>query len=97
MWNVKRNIVHGGLWDEARYIWKSRRGNLHWNCCCSKQLSLIWDSLKELVAGSAPFCVLMHFNLSFRKLVLCFYFSYQQRNVQDGLVGRDDQISFPEM
>lgn len=24
MCNVKGNIVHGGLWDEARYIWGSQ-------------------------------------------------------------------------
>lgn len=70
----------------------SRRGNLHWNCYCSNQLSLMWDSLKELLAGSAPFCVLMHFNLSFCKIVLCFYVSHQQWNVQDGLVGRENQM-----
>jgi len=51
---------------------------------------------KELIAGSAPIWVLMHFSLSFCKIVLCFYFSYSQENVQDSLVGIKDQISFPD-
>lgn len=94
MCKVKRNTVHGG--DEARYIWGCQV--LPAEVQFALELLMFKPGVLDLGQSEGArgrvctFCVLMHFNLSFCKIVLCFYFSHQQWNVQDGLVGREDQM-----